>query len=92
MKVECFVQKHKKLSQSGLELLWKIAPLVQYGQSRFVSLLKRCTLVKLFVEIERGQELIPKKREKVAGICITDFDYNLNEIYFFTCHWLRIFT
>ena len=81
-RVECFAQEHKKLSQSGLELLWKLAPLVQYGQFRFVSLLKRCTLVKLFVEIERGQELIPKKGEKVAGICITDFDYNLNEIYF----------
>ena len=39
MLVECFAQEHKKLSQSGLELLWKLAPLVQYGQFRFVSLL-----------------------------------------------------
>ena len=81
MLVECFAQEHKKLSQSGVELLWKLAPLVQYGQFRFVSLLMQFSEA-VFVEIERGQELFPKKREKVAGICITDSDYNLNEIYF----------
>ena len=39
MRAECFAQEHKILSQSGLGLLWKLAPLVQYGQFRFVSLL-----------------------------------------------------
>ena len=58
----------------------------------FCIVTKKMHFSEAIIEIERGQELIPKKREKVAGICITDFDYNLNEIYFFTCHWLRIFT
>ena len=68
VKVECFAQEHKKLPRAGLELLWKLAPSVKYGQFRFVSLLIKCTLVWLFVDL--------------SGICITDSDYNVNEIYF----------
>lgn len=54
--------------KNTLELLWKLAPLVKYGQFCFISLIIKCTLVWLFVDL--------------SGICITDSDYNVNEIYF----------